>query len=415
MRLTYKTGRTTILMEAKIKLTLTLERGLPAMIFIAALSGLVATAPMEGAPARSSPTRPARALLPIGSDILFWPQAKRDRVFPHMERVFAGRPVAARARPSALPTGSPLPIARAAVDAFVRDQNVAGLLVLQDGRVRLERYARGLSRNGRWTSFSVAKSVTSMLVGAAIRDGAIRSVDDSVTRYLPELKGSAYDGVTVAQLLTMTSGVRWNEDYTDPRSDVIRLYTSPVAKGVNPTIAYMRQLPRATPPGNAWAYKTGETDLVGVLVSAATGRRLADYLSEKLWRPLGMERDAFWMTDRAGHEAGGCCLSMTLRDYGRLGQFALGGGQRIVPDGWFGRATTPKVTFAQPGYGYGYQWWTLPRGRFAAVGIFGQSILVDPAHCIVIVTLSAWPRATDEALSRRRAAFQQRLIDVATR
>ena len=135
--------------------------------------------------------------------------------------------------------------------------------------------ARGLTRDGRWTSFSVAKSFTSTLVGAAIRDGYIKSVDDPVTRYIPELAGSGYDGVTVAQLLTMTSGVKWNEDYTDFNSDVARMYAKPAPAGIDPTVAYMRTLPRDTPPGSKWVYKTGETNLVGVLVSRATGKPLS--------------------------------------------------------------------------------------------------------------------------------------------
>ena len=349
----------------------------------------------------------------IGSAILFWSQAAHDKAFPHMERVFAGKPVRRGGHVRPLPAGTPLAMPAATVDAFVRDQNVAGLLVLQDGRVRLERYARGLRPHGRWTSFSVAKSVTSLLVGAAIRDGAIRSVDDPVTRYLPALAGSAYDGVTVAQLLTMTSGVRWNEDYTDPASDVSRLYTDPLPAGADPTLAYMRRLPRVAAPGSTWAYKTGETDLVGALVRSATGRRLADYLADRIWRAYGMERDAFWMTDRAGHEAGGCCLSMTLRDYGRLGQLMLEDGAGLMPRGWVADATAPHVALDDAGDGYGYQWWTLPGRRFAAIGIFGQSVLVDPAHRIVIVILGTWPRPVDAALSRERATFQQRLIDAA--
>ena len=351
----------------------------------------------------------------IGSAILFWSQAAHDRAFPHMERLFQGRVVRRGRRVHPLPSGRPLPIANDVVDVFVRDQHVAGLLVLQDGRIRLERYARGLQPRGRWTSFSIAKSVTSLLVGAAIRDGAIRSVEDPVTTYLPQLAGSAYQGVTVAQLLTMTSGVRWNEDYTDSASDVARLYTSPVASGVDPTLAYMRRLPRAAPPGTTWAYKTGETDLVGVLVGTVTRRHLAAYLSERIWHPYGMERDAFWMTDRSGREAGGCCLSMTLRDYGRLGQLVLDDGAGLMPKGWIASATAQHVAIDDAGGGYGYQWWTLPGRRFAAIGIFGQSLLIDPAHRVVIVILGTWPRPVDAALSRERAAFQQRLIEAAMR
>ncbi|MDB5677038.1 serine hydrolase [Sphingomonas bacterium] len=347
-----------------------------------------------------------------GAEILFWDQAQRDANFPHMEAKFPGHIVKAGGRVHPLPAGAALPIAEGDVAPFMAAQNVSGMIVLQDGKIRLERYARGFDRDGRWTSFSVAKSFTSTLVGAAIRDGYIGSVDDPVTRYIPDLAGSGYDGVTIAQLLTMTSGVKWNEDYTDPNSDVARMFSKPVPAGADPTVAYMRTLPRADPPGTKWVYKTGETNLIGVLVERATKKTLAAYLSEKIWKPWGMERDAFWMTDQAGNEVSGCCLSVGLRDYARMGMFALSGGKGVVPDGWFARATTSQIPATPdlgPGGGYGYQWWVLPGGRFAAIGIFGQSILVDPAKKLVIVTSSAWPKAVGPDLSKARGALWAKL------
>lgn len=348
-----------------------------------------------------------------GATILFWSQDERLRNFPAMERVFPGNVVKAGGKARALPDGAPLPIPAADVDAFMAAQNVSGLLVLQDGKVRLERYALGLTREGRWTSFSVAKSVTSTLVGAAIRDGHIKSLDDPVTRYIPDLAGAGYDGVTIRQLLTMTSGVRWNEDYTDPNSDVARMFAEAVPPGTDPTVAYMRKLPRVEAPGTTFVYKTGETNLIGVLVRRATGRKLADYLSEKVWRRYGMERDAFWMTDQTGAEVSGCCLSMSLRDYARIGQLSLDGGQGIVPVGWFADATKTHATY--PGGGYGYQWWTIPGGYYAAQGIFGQAILVDPGNKLVIAITSAWPVATDRTRAQARLAFVMKVIAAAKR
>ncbi len=352
----------------------------------------------------------------VGAEILFWSQAQRDANFPHMERLFPGHVVKAGGRVRPMPAGPPLAIAAADVDAFMAAQNVAGLIVLQDGKVRLERYARGHTAAGRYTSFSVAKSFTSTLVGAAIKDGYITSVDEPVTRYLPELAGSGYDGVTIAQLLTMTSGVKWDENYFDANSDVARMYAKPAPSGVDPTVAYMRTLPRDTAPGAKWVYKTGETNLIGVLVTRATKQPLANYLSAKLWKPYGMESDAFWMTDPSGQEVSGCCLSVSLRDYARIGQFAMDGGKGVVPPGWFADALAPKAAgFPRPGYGYGYQWWVYPEGQYGAQGIFGQSILVDPARRIVIAMSSAWPKATDQKLGQERAAFQQRLVVAAGR
>lgn len=375
-----------------------------------------ATAPTVTVP-QAGPVRITAAnsdqLRQVGAAVLFWSQAQRDANFPHMERIFPGNVVKAGSRVRALPPGAPLPVAASEIDAFMAAQNVAGLIVVQDGKVRLERYARGLTPQGRWTSFSVAKSFTSTLVGAVIKDGHIASVDEAVTRYIPELVGSAYDGVSIAQLLTMTSGVRWNEDYTSPTSDVARMYATPPPAGVDPTVAYMRTLPRESAPGTKWVYKTGETNLIGVLVSKATGKSLAAYLSDKIWKPYGMQADGFWMVDPSRQEIGGCCLSVTLRDYARMGQLALDGGAGLVPPGWFATATGPRAALPRPGYGYGYQWWTYPENRYGAQGIFGQSVMIDPAKRLVIAIVSAWPKATDRQLTADRAAFQAKLIAAA--
>lgn len=349
----------------------------------------------------------------VGAEVLFWSQEQRDQNFPHMESVFPGHVVKASRKPLALPAGPPLPVPAGEVDAFIAANNVAGLIVIQDGAVRLERYARGLTRDGRWTSFSVAKSFTSTLVGAAIRDGFIKSVDEPVTKYIPDLAGSGYDGVTIAELLTMTSGVKWNEDYTDPQSDVARMFSVAVPPGMDPTVSYMRTLPRESAPGAKWVYKTGETNLIGVLVANAVKKPLATYLSEKVWQPYRMERDAFWMVDATGREVAGCCLSVSLRDYARMGQLAMQGGAGIVPPGWFAEATKAHVSTGRPGFGYGYQWWTYPEDRFGGVGIFGQSITVDPKTRTVIAMVSAWPKASDPALSQARHAFLDRLFAAA--
>ena len=154
----------------------------------------------------------------------------------------------------------------------------------------------------------MAKSVTSTLVGAAVKDGYIKSLDDKVTRYIPGLRGSAYDKVSVRQLLTMTSGVKWNEDYTDPKSDVALFNLHKAEKGMDVTVSYMRKLPREAPAGTKWVYKTGETNLIGVLVSSATKKTLSSYLSEKVWAPFGMEQDASWLLGSTGHEISGCCI-----------------------------------------------------------------------------------------------------------
>ncbi len=252
--------------------------------------------------------------------ILTWPAAQRERYIAALDSFFLTRTVKAGPHAHVLERGRPLaPFETGGHRAndfgrFMNDQRVRGVLVLQDGKVRLERYAPPHSAATRWNSFSVAKSITSTLVGAAIKDGYIQSLDDPVPRYIKALHGSAYDDVTVRQLLTMTSGVKWNEDYTDVTSDVARMYAQAPDPGFDMTVSYVRKLPREAPPGTKWVYKTSETNLVGVMVAEATGKHLADYLSEKIWRAYGMERDADWMIDDVGHEQGGCCLAMTLRD-----------------------------------------------------------------------------------------------------
>jgi CubicO group peptidase (beta-lactamase class C family) len=296
------------------------------------------------------------------------------------------------------------------IDAYMKAQRNAGLIIIQDGKIRFEKYALDYDAKGRWTSFSVAKSFTSTLVGAAIKDGYIKSLDDKVTAYIPGLKGSPYDDVSVAQLLTMTSGIKWNEDYTDPKSDVALFNQHKAKDGLDVTVSYMRTLPREAPAGSKWVYKTGETNLIGVLVSSATGKTLSDYLTEKVWTPFGMEQDAVWLLGSTGHEISGCCISASLRDYARFGEFILGGGvvngTSIFPDDWLAKATRKQADIATPGKGYGFQWWTYDDGSFAAQGIFGQGIFIDPKRKLVIVTNGNWPTATDpEGVGAQREAF----------
>ena len=284
-------------------------------------------------------------------------------------------------------------------------QRSAALLVVHDGKLRLERYGLGFDGLGRWTSFSVAKSFTSTLVGAAVKDGFIKSLDDKVSLYIPDLKGSAYDDVSVRQLLTMTSGVKWNEDYADPHSDVARFNNHQPEAGVEALVSYMRKLPREAPAGTRWLYSTGETNLVGTLVQQATRKPLATYLSEKIWVPAGMKQQATWILSKTGKEIGGCCVQATPRDYARMGLFILNGaqvnGQSNVPDGWWAEATTKRTEIGLPGRGYGYQWWTYDDGSYTARGIFGQGIFIDPQRKLVIVSNANWaggardPQATE--------------------
>lgn len=367
----------------------------------------------------SNAPAPRNETLPKNQDVLFWTPAEQEVGYRRGEDIFPTRvikrgPTVHAFQRSARPfdvsythNGETYDLAR-----YMRDYRVSGLLVIKDGVILAEHYGLNRTETDRWVSFSVTKSITSTLIGAAIRDGSIKSINDPIDAYITELKGSAYEGVTVRQLLTMSSGVRWNEDYADPKSDVARAGFEPSEPGVNPLVSYLRKLPRAVPAGTKFNYSTGETDLAGILVSRATGKTLSDYASEKIWKPYGMERDAVWLLDSSGHERGGCCISMTLRDYGRVGQFILDGAPGAVADGWVAEATKKQMDIGDPNLGYGYFWW-IGADAFDARGIFGQMIYIVPQEKLVVVINSAWPRATGADLGAARIAVRNAIREKA--
>lgn len=355
--------------------------------------------------------------IPTDRNVLFWSIPQRDATFRALDRIpfiAKTRIISAGSDVYPLPEGKPLNVG-IDVDVYMNDQRAAGLLIIQDGKIRLEKYGLDFSANGHWTSFSVAKSITSTLVGAAIKDGFIRSINDKVSDYIPDLKGSIYDDVTIKQLLTMTSGAKWNEDYADPKSDVALFDKQKPEPGIDVTVSYMRKLKREAPAGTKWVYKTGETNLVGVLVSSATKKKLSDYLSEKIWRPFGMEQNASWILGATGHEISGCCVQASTRDFARFGLFILGGGKAggkaVLPGGWIAQATKKHATTYDAEIGYGYQWWVLNDGSFMARGIFGQGIFIDPKRKLIIASNSNWPYASDlqggDQAKKRYAFYKQ--------
>ncbi len=359
-------------------------------------------------------TRGLLGAMPTNRDVLMWTVSQRDAAFRAMDRLpvlATASEIAPSTKPLPLPAGRAMTIP--GVDAYLAGQRAAGLVIVQDGKVRFERYGLGFGAQGRWTSFSVAKSFTSTLVGAAIRDGAIKSLNDKVSQYIPDLRGSAYDDVSVQQLLTMSSGVRWNEDYEDPKADVGMFNNAEPDPGVDATVSYMRKLPRALPPGTVWHYNTGETNLIGVLVSSATHKPLSQYLEEKIWKPAGMESKATWLLGKTGHEIAGCCLQATTRDFARMGLLVLAGGQtaagQIVAPDWFAQATHKQKDIGEPGKGYGFQWWTYDDGTVAAQGIFGQGIFIDPKRKLVIASNADWTRATEGPEGDAREVFYKQV------
>jgi CubicO group peptidase (beta-lactamase class C family) len=361
----------------------------------AVLASTGAKAETEGAPAPGVQLVQPPQRDPSELQVLFWTDAQRAERFRVMEQWFAGHEVPAATTPRTLPAGTPLsPELQAEIKALMAKSNTAGVMVLVDGKVAFEHYGLGMGPQDRWTSFSVAKSFTSTLLGAAVKDGLIKSLDDPVTKYIPGLAGSAYEGVTVRQLATMTSGVKWNEDYTDPKSDVAQMNRFVVDFGPEAIVAQMKALPREAEPGVKWVYKTGETNLIGVLVENAVGKPLAEYAQSKIAEPAGFEGGLFWMVDPRGGNIGGCCLSLRLSDYARMGQFVLEGGKDVVPAGWFAEATDSSVDFGDSGFGYGYQWWTYPQGTYGAQGIFGQAITLFPDKRVVVAYIGSWAQAS---------------------
>ena len=215
------------------------------------------------------------------------------------------------------------------------------MIILHEGNIVFEKYALGNTIESKWISFSVTKSVTSMLLGAAIKDGYIKSVNEPVTKYIPQLKDSAYERAQIKDILHMSSGVAWNEDYEDPASDVS------IAAAFNSSTLYdyLSKLPVVSKPGVKFNYNTGETNLLGGIVRSAVGIDLSSYLEKKIWQPYGMTRNAFWPTDiNHAEELGGCCITATLRDYAKIGLFAsqngkLVDGTQVLPKKWMEKST----------------------------------------------------------------------------
>jgi CubicO group peptidase (beta-lactamase class C family) len=334
-------------------------------------------------------------------NVLFWTPEQQVAGFRNSDRIFDTRRIEAGGSVYPLPyervdlgdVEIKLDEASMTVNEYFKKQSVAGLLVIKDGHILYERYGLGNDEDSKWISYSVAKSVVSMLIGAAIQDGYIESVDEKVTQYLPRLKGSSYDQSSIANLLQMASGVQWNEDYADPDSDVASASWDTID-----LYEYLGSKPRLSEPGDVFNYNTAETNLAGTLLRSAIGNNLSTYLSEKIWRPFGMESDASWnLTEPGGGEFGGCCINATLRDYGRIGLFALvdgrlADGTEVLPSEWMRASTTPSKGYE----GYGYFWWLSGKGVFRASGIFGQGIYIDRNENLVIALHSARHTASED-------------------
>ena len=308
---------------------------------------------------------------------------------------------------------------------FLEHNRTNALLVLKDGKIVQEIYRNGANEESRFISFSVGKSLTSSLLGLALAQGALPSLDAPVTTYVPKLKGTGYDGASVRDLMQMSSGVHMNEDY-DIHSEERNLFAEGIYQSWFTEALrfsdFAATLDRAAPPGTVFNYNTFDTQVLGSVLEEATGQRFNDFLGEALWGPLGMESDLLMIMDSARDDrealAGGGYL-MTLRDFGRFGQMMLNGGvadgRRIHPHAWVDEATQadPARPFLQVGaidddgvrVGYQHQWWLFPKGDYSAEGVFGQYIYVMPRHKLVIVKLSYWEEAWVAEKARESLAF----------
>ncbi|HEX4301443.1 MAG TPA: serine hydrolase domain-containing protein [Rhizomicrobium sp.] len=329
--------------------------------------------------------------------------------FRSMSTIYPVRVIRRAPKPAPLATGKPmaLPESFAVQDRtvetarFLAEVETTGLLVLKDGRLIYENYWLGNDATTQTISWSVVKSFVSALMGIAIHEGAIRSLEDPVTRYVPGLAGSGYDGVRIKDVLQMSSGMRWNEDYSDRESD-INVFGRVFRRGES-LDAFAARCVRGREPGTYNLYNSTDTHVIGMVLRHATGRSLAEYLKEKLWDPIGAEADAFWIVDDKGAEMAGGGLNAVLRDYARLGLLYQNGGARdgvqIVPEAWVRASVTPDAPHLMPGprpsallpSGYGYQWWVPDdSGVFAAIGIYNQYVYVDPKARVVIAKSSAF-------------------------
>lgn len=342
---------------------------------------------------------------------LFTGASQRDN-FQTLESMFPVGRMSAAPRPYQFPEGAPLTLPeqyayegrQRSVEEFLAETDTMALLVIEDGALRLERYAPWGGCDTHWISMSVAKSFVSAAIGIAVGEGFIHSVEEPVTAYVPSLAGSAYDGVAIRDILQMSSGAGWNEDYSDPNSDINRF--AAIYAGGGPFDPFPATLKRERQPGSFNLYNSTDTQVLGMLLVAATKRSITDYMQEKLWHPLGMEADGLWLLDSEGMEMAFAGLNAVARDYAKIGElFRNGGnwqGRQVVPADWVAASLDPDGPHLKPGdtglsdslFGYGYQWWLMDgdEGEFSAIGVYNQFVYVNPARKLVVTKLSGNPR-----------------------
>ncbi len=361
--------------------------------------------------------------VPVALQVLRWhmlDDGVSTLTFRNMDQLFTTRTVAAAGTPWHLPRADhaldfqyEFGGKRYSASDFAARTYTNALLVMKDARIVSENYYNGSNSGTRFMGWSMTKSITSTLVGAALADGLIASLDDPIIRYLPELRGGGYDGTTIRQILQMRSGVDYPEryDFANPGA-AARNHIAALVKNNARFADAARSVPRAHAPGSEFAYKTLDTAVLGWLIERVSGGSVAAYTARKLWEPLGAEADGYYIMDGApgiGREFSGAGFNATLRDWARFGQMMLdrgvANGRPIVSPEWVTNASAPAVAEGPEG-GYGLQWWTMPGSdAYSAIGLQGQFVYIDPQTRTVIVKLSHFPPGGTEADAESRAFF----------
>jgi len=351
----------------------------------------------------------------------------------HLDEIFPGRVVKRAATPSTLARAASEPALRYeyqrqgfGLDDYLARNPATGLLIAKDDTILVERYQYGRTDHDRFTSWSMAKTITSMLIGVAIAEGRIGSVDDPAAKYVPGLADVEYGRTSLRHLLQMSSGVRFVEQYV-PGDDVSKLAMGTfIQRGPGGVGAVTEFNERAVAPGTKFSYASVETEVLGLVLAAAVGRTVSEYLQEKIWQPIGAEADASWIIDRSGQEVTFCCFNAVLRDYARLGLLLAHEGnwrgKQLIAASWIRDATSVRADqphlrpgTATPFFGYGYQTWIFPgeRRMFALLGVRGQSIYIDPASHLVMVTTAVRKLPVDPGVAENGALWRAVTRDLA--
>lgn len=286
---------------------------------------------------------------------------------------------------------------------WIEQTGTTGFLIMHQGVIILEQYYQGSTENSRFISMSVSKSIVSFLMGTCLDEGTIHSLSDPVDQYAPALKGSGYEGVSIKDVLQMSSGIRFTEEYGDLQSDIVRMIASFTTGSLN---NFVSNLPSERLAGTYNKYISADTQVLAMVIVSATGKSLTELTRERLWKPIGTEQDGYWLTDQEGTELAFGGFNACLRDYARFGQLYLKNGynfkgNNLVSEKWVDASINYEEPHLQPGknnplsewpLGYGYHWWIPeePQGDFFALGIYGQFIYIHPASELVIVKTSAY-------------------------